>query len=254
MKKISIIFTLIFISLFVFGQDATEIIKKSNTLMQGTSNYMEMTMKIVRPKWSRTVSFKSCSLGSDYGLTLVTAPAKEEGQTFLKSKTEMWNWNPTINKTIKLGNSMLSQSWMGSDFSNDELLNESSIVVNYTHKLLGSETVSTKDCYKIECLAKTDAEVVWGKQIRWVSKTGNMLLKTEYYDEDMYLVKTELASNIKTMDGKEMPTIFEIKTEEEPDNQTIVTIDKVIFDIKVDATFFTTQTMKKGLAIDFPKE
>jgi len=254
MRTISLILLFISIRFLVFGQDATEIVKKANTLKRGNSNYVEMTMKIVRPKWSRTVSFKSCNLGNDYGITLVTAPTKDAGQTFLKIKTEMWTWNPTINKTIQMGNSMLSQGWMSSDFSNDELLNEQSIVVNYTHKILGNETVSERDCYKIECKANTDAEVVWGKQIRWISKTGNILLKTEYYDEDMYLVKTETASNIKTMDGKEIPTQFEIVTEEEPDNKTIITIENIIYDVKVDATFFTKENMKKGLTIDFPKD
>lgn len=254
MKKIITILSSLIISLTVFGQDATEIIKKSDELMQGKSNYSEMTMQIIRPKWTREVSFKNCSQGNDFAITLITAPAKEQGQSFLKVKNEMWNWNPTISKVIKLGPSMLSQGWMGSDFSNDELLNESSIVVDYTHELLGSETVSGKDCYKIECTPNSNSDVVWGKQIRWVSKTGDMLLKTEYYDEDMYLVKTEIASEIKTMDGKEMPTKFEIIPEDEPDNKTVVTIDKIIFDIDVDESFFSQQTMKKGLSIEFPSE
>jgi len=254
MKKVILISIFTCFSIFTYAQDAKEIIKKADELMQGETNYSEMTMQIVRPKWTRTISFKSCSKGSDYSLTLITAPAKEQGQTFLKVENEMWNWNPTIAKVIKLGPSMLSQGWMGSDYSNDELLNESSIVVDYTHKLLGSETISTKDCYKIECTPTTDAEVVWGKQIRWISKTGYMLLKTEYYDEDEYLVKTETASEIKTMDSKEMPTKFEIIPADEPDNKTIVTLNKVVFDINVDDSFFSQQTMKKGLTIEFPKE
>jgi outer membrane lipoprotein-sorting protein len=252
MKKVLL---LLFFSVFgfiSFAQDAKEIIKKADELMQGETNYSEMTMQIVRPKWTRSISFKSCSKGSDYALTLITAPAKEQGQSFLKVENEMWNWNPSISKVIKLGPSMLSQGWMGSDFSNDELLNESSIVSDYTHSILATETVSSKPCYKIECKPTTDAEVVWGKQIRWISKDGYMLLKTEYYDEDEYLVKTETASDIKTMDGKEMPTKFEIIPADEPDNKTIVTMDKIIFDISVDESFFSQQTLKKGLTIEFP--
>ncbi len=253
MKTFYLTLVLIITYIGTMAQDATEIVKKSNSMMQGESSYMEMSMKIVRPKWERTVSFKSCSLGSDYGLTLVTSPSKEAGQSFLKSKDEMWSWNPTINKTIKLGPSMLAQGWMGSDFSNDELLNEAAIVEYYSHKILATENVAGKDCYKIECTQKTGDEVIWGKQIRWISKTGDLLLKTEYYDDELYLVKTELAYDIKTIDKREIPTTYEIITTENPDNKTIVTMDNIIFNVKVDASFFSTQTMKKGLAIDFPK-
>jgi len=254
MKKILLIILLTVPSIFLSAQDAKEIIKKSDELMQGETNYSEMTMQIVRPKWTRSVSFKSCSKGSDFSITLITDPANEQGQTFLKVKNEMWNWNPTISKVVKLGPSMLSQGWMGSDFSNDELLNESSIVADYTHEILTTETVSLKSCYKIECTPNSDAEVVWGKQIRWISKDTYMTLKTEYYDEDDYLVKTETASEIKTMDGKEMPTKFEIIPADEPNNKTIVTMDKIIFDIEVDESFFSQQTMKKGLSIEFQKD
>jgi outer membrane lipoprotein-sorting protein len=104
----------------VYGQDAREIIKKADEKMQGEeTSQSTMTMTIVRPTWQREVTFKSWTKGRDYSLALVTAPAKEAGQTFLKRETEMWNWNPTINRLIKLPPSMMSQGWMGSDFSND---------------------------------------------------------------------------------------------------------------------------------------
>jgi outer membrane lipoprotein-sorting protein len=167
------------------AQDATEIIRKADNKFQGEkSSISTMTMIVKRPKWDRTIVFKTWTRGRDYALTLILEPAKEKGQSFLKVKNEMWNWNPTISRMIKLPPSMLSQGWMGSDYTNDDLLRESSLVNDYTHKIIGSETIGGTDCWKIELLPKENAAVVWGKIIKWISRDGFDQLRTEYYDED----------------------------------------------------------------------
>ncbi len=255
MKAVRIVLlinSLLFISNITFSQDAKEIIKKADEKFRGKSAYSEMSMTIVRPKWSRTVSFKSCNKGLDYSMTLVTSPAKEKGQTFMKRKNKLWSWNPKIRRLIKLPASLMSQGWMGSDFSNDDLLKESSIIIDYNHKILGTEVLLGRECYKIELLPKENTTVVWGKQIKWITKKGFLQLKTEYYDEDNYLVKTELTSKIKMMDGREIPTYFELIPEDEPDNKTIVIMKKIIYDISVSENFFSQQNMKKGMNIHFP--
>ena len=101
--------------------------------LQGNSNKSVMKMSIVRPKYTRTIEFKNWSLGRNYFMTYVTAPAKDKGQVFMKYNTEMWSYSPAINRMIKLPPSMMSQGWMGSDYSNDDLVKQSSIVDDYTH-------------------------------------------------------------------------------------------------------------------------
>jgi outer membrane lipoprotein-sorting protein len=245
-------FTIIIISLLisfvipVHAQDAREIIKKADEKMQGEeTSQSTMTMTIVRPTWQREVTFKSWTKGSDYSLALVTAPAKEAGQTFLKRETEMWNWNPTINRLIKLPPSMMSQGWMGSDFSNDDLLKESSIVVDYTHTIIGEEEIDGWDCYKIELIPLEDAAVVWGKIFKWIAKEEFLQMKTEYYDEDDYLVKTELAYDMKTMGGRLIPSKFELIPEEEEGHKTVVVMDDITFNEPIPDSFFSQQNMKR---------
>jgi len=252
LKFLSLTQIFLFTYIWMSAQTATEIVKKADDKMQGESNYSEMEMKIVRPQWNRTLSFTSCSKGKDYSITLITNPAKEKGQTFLKRKNELWSWNPTIERLIKLPPSMLSQGWMGSDYSNDDVLNESSVVNDYTHKIIGTETIERKDCYKIELNPKPTSLVVWGKQEMWITKTDFIILIVKYYDEDNYLVKTEKASQIKLMDNRLIPTVFEILPADEPQNKTLVTIKKNKFDISVDETFFSQQNMKKGENLKFP--
>ena len=222
-----------------------EIVQKADDKWQGATSQSEMTMTIVRPTWQRTIKMKNWTKGRDHALTLVTAPAKEKGQTFLKRETEMWNWSPKISRLIKLPPAMLSQGWMGSDFSNDDMLKESSIVVDYNHKIVGSETMSGKDCYKIELIPKEDAAVVWGKIEMWISKGAFDQLKAMYYDEEMYLVKTHTMSDIKKMHDREIPTRIEIIPEDEPGNKTIVVTNKQIFDKPMKDAFFSKQNMKR---------
>jgi outer membrane lipoprotein-sorting protein len=224
---------------------ATDIIKKADEKFNGEkSSQMVMTMTIIRPAWQRSVEFKNWSLGKDYALTLITAPAKDIGQTFLKRGTEMWSWNPSINRLIKLPPSMMSQGWMGSDYTNDDILKESSVVNDYTHEIIGEEPVMDRGCYKIKMVAKEDAAVVWGHQIRWVDKKEFLFMKAELYDEDGVLVRTETGSEIKIMDGRVIPTRLELIPSEEPGNRTVVIINEIKFNINIQESFFSQQNMK----------
>jgi outer membrane lipoprotein-sorting protein len=222
-----------------------EIIRKADEKFNGEkSGYSVMTMTIVRPSWQRSVEFRSWSLGDDYALTLITAPAKEKGQTFLKRANEMWSWNPSISRLIKLPPSMMSQGWMGSDYTNDDILRESSVVNDYTHKSEGEEEISGRPCYRIRMTAREDAEVLWGSQLWWVDKKEFIVLKAELYDEDGFLVRTENASELKTMDGRFIPTLIELLPAEEEGNKTILRITEMKFNIAVDESFFSQQNMK----------
>jgi outer membrane lipoprotein-sorting protein len=224
---------------------ATDIIRKADENFNGEkSSIVVMSMTIIRPAWQRTVEFKSWSFGKEYSLTLITSPAKDAGQTFLKRLNEMWDWNPAINRLIKLPPSMMSQGWMGSDYTNDDILRESSVVNDYSHEITGEETIAGLQCYKIKLIPKKDAVVVWGHQIRWVDKKDFLVMKTELYDEDGVLVRTETGSDIKTMDGRVIQTRIELIPADDPRNKTVLVIKNVKFNSPLQESFFSQQNMK----------
>jgi outer membrane lipoprotein-sorting protein len=227
------------------GLSPTEIIRRTDEKFKGeTSGYSVMTMTIIRPTWQRSVEFKSWSLEDDYAMTLITAPAREKGQTFLKRMNEMWNWNPSINRLIKLPPSMMSQGWMGSDYTNDDILRESSVVDDYTHTIEGEEMIDDKLCYRIRLQVKEDADVLWGYQRWWVDKNEFIALKAELYDEDGILVRTEFASELRNLDGRLLPTLIELVPAENPGNKTVLKILEMKFNIKIEESFFSQQNMK----------
>ena len=224
---------------------AKEIVTKADEKFNGEmSGYSVMSMTIVRPSWERTVEFRSWSLEDDYALTLITAPAREKGQTFLKRENEMWSWNPAINRLIKLPPSMMSQGWMGSDYTNDDILRESSVTEDYTHSLEGEETIDGRTCYRIRLLAKEDSGVLWGHQLWWVDKKEFIVLKAELYDEDGYLVRTERGTDLKTMDGRFIPSTIELVPAEETGRKTVLKILEIKFNVRLEESFFSQQNMK----------
>ena len=253
MKTLSVIICIVFISgglIPVFelqSQELTakEIIKIADEKNRGETMQGEMTMTIVRPKWERTVSMKSWSKGDKYFMIYITAPAKEKGQVFLKVDKEMWNYVPTISRMIKIPPSMMMQSWMGSDFTNDDLVKQSSIIVDYNHTLLDEETIRGIECYQIELIPHEDAAVVWGKIISWITKDDFNLWKSEYYDEDGYLQNTENSYDIKHFGDRDIPSKIEMIPADKEGQKTILEISSSTFNVPLDNEFFSKQNMKK---------
>ena len=224
---------------------AKEIVRKADDKTRGLSSQGSMTMTVVRPDWTRTITMKVWSKSREYSLVLITAPAKDKGQVFLKIKTEMWNWVPSIDKTIKIPPSMMLQSWMGSDFTNDDLVKQSSIVVDYTHKLLGKEKVRDMECFKIEMIPLPEAAVVWGKVILWITVSGYDQWMAEYYDEDNKLVNVSNSYEMKKMGDRVIPCRIEIVPQNKKGQKTIMHIDDMKFNIPMAESFFSQQDMKK---------
>ncbi|MCK5820913.1 MAG: outer membrane lipoprotein-sorting protein [Bacteroidales bacterium] len=239
---------LIFLSISVAGQEtlsARQVIEKADKNMEGKSSISTMSMSIVRPGWERTLEFKNWIKGDEYAITLVTSPAKEKGMSFLKRGSDMWNYLPGIGRMIKLPPSMMSQGWMGSDYTNDDVLNETSLVLDYQQKFIGDESIEDRECHIIEMIPAEESNIVWGKVVTWVSKKDYIFMKHEYYDEDGYLVRTEKLGSIKVMDNRLIPTIYEIIPADEPDQKTIVRIKEMDFDVDIKDSFFSQQNMKR---------
>ena len=228
------------------AQNASEIIRLADDKWSGEiSSQSEMSMTIIRPTWERTIEFKNWSKGRDLAMTLITAPARERGQAFLKRDKEMWNWMPSIERMVKLPPSMMADGWMGSDYTNDDILNESSMVTDYTHKILRSEQVDGNDCWVIELIPLEDAAVVWGKIIKWIDKKEYIQYRSEYFDEDDFLIKTEIASQVKTMDGRVIPTRIEVIPAEKRNQKTVITLKDIKFNIPLADSFFSQQNMRR---------
>ncbi|EHY9859950.1 outer membrane lipoprotein-sorting protein [Vibrio parahaemolyticus] len=242
-KAVAALFFLLFTSLS-YAESAFDIVQKSDQAMRGKSSYSEATMEIVRPDWTRSMTMKSWTKGTELSLVLVTAPAKDKGSASLKRHREMWNWVPSIERVIKIAPSMLSQSWMGSDFTNDDLINQSSIVVDYQHALLGNDSFEGDKVWVIEATAKPDAPVVWNKVTLWISQSTYLQRKVEFYDEFDERVNVLTTYDVKELGGRKIATRMEMKPVDKPGNKTIFTMHQAQFDFDINDDFFSQQQMK----------
>ena len=224
---------------------ALEIVKRADDNRRGKSSYSEITMTIVRPTWTRDIGIKSWTKGTDYSLALITAPARDKGQAFLKRGKDLWNWQPSIGRMIKMSSSVMGQSWMGSDFTNDDLIRESSTVNDYSHRLETTDKVREFDCYKVILTPKDNAAVVWGKVISWISVTNFVEIKIEYYDEDNELVNTFNAYDLKTYGGRTLASRMEVVPADKPNQKTVMTVEKYDLDMAIEDSFFSQQNMQK---------
>lgn len=237
------IFSLAFASM-ALAQDAKEIVKKSDALIRGLKSYSQIEMKIVRPSWKRTVVMDVWTEGTEKAFVRTLSPAKEKGITFLKIKREAWNYLPAVERIIKIPPSMMLQSWMGSDFTNDDMVKADSLVVDYTHKIVEEVEQDGTTQWKILLKPKENAAVVWGKVVLFVRKDNYVGTRCEYYNEDMQLVKYFETSDIKKIEGIHVPMKFSMVNVKKDGYRTLMTYKSLTFKPKFTPDTFTKKNLK----------
>jgi len=226
------------------AQNAFEIVRKADEKMRGNTLQAEMIIRTIRPSWTREMTVKAWTKGSQYSMILIKSPRKDEGIAFLKRQKEVWNWMPVLERIIKLPPSMMSQSWMGTDFTNDDLVKESSVLEDYDHSLLADTIIGDRICYRILLLPKPDAPVVWGKLIVSIDKKDFMELQTKFYDEDGELINVMNGYDIKLMDNRLIPTRIEMVPMDKKNQKTELIYKELLYNRTISDSFFSLQQIK----------
>ena len=139
---------------------------------------------------------------------------------------------------------MMSQSWMGTDFTNDDLVKEASIADDFSSRGLGETTIGNRLCWKIELIAKPQAAVVWNRIVIYIDQKDFLQMKSEFYDEDNELINVMTSTEVKQMGGRIIPSRIEMTPTDKPGNKTVIEYKAMKFDEPIDDNFFTTQQMK----------
>ncbi len=224
--------------------DASSLVEASVEYYRGEASVAVVDMVIHRPKWERAMTIKGWTKGRKKSLFTITAPPKDEGNGTLKRGVEMWTYNPKINRVIKLPPSMMSQAWMGSDFSNNDLAKSDSIVDEYTHRIIGEETHEGKKVFVIESVPKPHAPVVWGMQ-KLKIREDYILLAEEFYDEDLKLVKAMTGEQIQMLGGRLFPRVWKMQKAGALDEYTLLHYRELEFKDDLPESFFTLGELRK---------
>lgn len=225
---------------------AKEIILKSEDKLRGGEKaYTEMKIDIVRPSWKREIKLKTWVKGIDYSMILITGPKRDKGQVFLKNKKQVWSYIPKFNRVTKLPPAAMSQSWMGTDLSNDDLVRESNKIEEFVYTLKSDTIIAGLACYHIELIPNEGTDIIWGKLELFIDKVDFITVRNEMYDEDGILVNVLKSSVIKMMSGMKIATKMEMIPVEKEGEKTIMTIITLDTNIDLDPTFFSKQNMKR---------
>ena len=234
---------LLMTALPAWSNDIDAIVKKVEDNLNGETAFIKFTMIVQTKRSKRTMKMDSWAIGKDRSFIKITYPGKDKGITFLKVDKAMWQYVPRIEKTIKIPASMMLQSWMGSDFSNDDLVRESSISEDYKAALVGEDEKE----YFLDLFAREDAPVVWGRIRMHISKKHYLPTTVSYYDEDDILVRVLDYLEVKKFGDHFYPTrwLMEPKDEDKKGHLTEIIVDEAIFDEKIDEAYFSKRALKR---------
>ena len=224
---------------------AKALLDKVDDLYRGKSAHGKMTMKVTTVHWTRELSLEFWSKGKERSLIRILAPQKEKGTTTLKVGKEMWNYLPKVDRVIKVPSSMMGGSWMGSHFTNDDLVKESRMAEDYDTAISFEGTREGAEVIELSSIPKKDAAVVWGKVVTLVRKADLIPVKVDYYDEDLHLARRMTFSDVKKMGGRLLPTVLRVVPTDKPNESTEIVYHQVEFDVDLPDNLFTLRNLQR---------
>lgn len=228
--------------------EAVALVRKIDELYRSTSSEAQMSMEIVTPNWQRTMTMQAWSRGMDDTFIRVLAPKKDRGVATLKIDREMWNYFPKINKVIKVPPSMMMGSWMGSDFTNDDLVREVSLVEEYDVTLDEGPNEGQdagRDLHVLTLIPKQQTVTVWAKIVIRVTKDKILPLDETYFNEKGEAVRVLSFSDNKTFSGREMPSVMTMTPLNKSGHKTVVRYEQLQLDIPLQEDLFTLRNLQK---------
>jgi outer membrane lipoprotein-sorting protein len=222
---------------------ARDILNRVDDLYRGRSAHGTMTMKVINPHYQRELTMEFWSQGTNKSLIRILQPKKERRTSTLKDGNNIWNYLPKVDRTIKIPSSMMGGSWMGSDFTNDDLVKEHRMAVDYDSRFTSSPT-TPKDVIEITCTPKPNAPVVWGKVVVRVRRADLVALTITYYKENGAEARRLTFSDVREVGGRKLPMTMTMIPVDKPGHSTVVKYKELKFDVSLPADLFTVANLR----------
>lgn len=220
--------------------DAIALLERMDTLYQQDSAHAVMTMEIVTPDYQRTLTMESWSLGTEYALVRVLEPVRDRGIATLKRNNDMWNYLPRVNRTVRVPPSMMMDNWMGSDFTNDDLMRETRWTEEYEVSL-----DNQADTHVLTLIPREDTVTVWGQMVITIDRDTLLPVSQEYYNEQGTLMRVMTFDDVQTFDGVTLPARMTLQPMNREGQKTVVQYDSLSFSADLSESFFTLQNLRR---------
>jgi hypothetical protein len=225
--------------------NTNDLLVRSDKILRGESHHMTVDFKVKTARWERQYKIEVWMKGVDFSFARVLEPAKSEGQGFLRIKARLWNYLPSAERTILIPPSMMLDQFMGSDFSNDDFVKLSYLPRDYTSELASQEEIEGIPVYHLILTPKPDAPVTYGKLETWVRTSDAAPVRTDFYDEDLELIRTLEYSEFKSFGGHEIPSIWRMQNHKEPDRTTTITVLNAVYNLDIPDSRFTREQLER---------
>jgi len=226
-----------------WAQDPTAILRGAFDNWKAESSHAVMEMTIRTATGTRNLEMESWTLGDDKALVRFTAPARDAGNATLQDGRRTYVFNPRLNQVIQLPASAMQQSWMGSDFSYDDLAKTETLITDYTHTLLQTKSSGGHRVYVIQSVPKRGVPVVWGAQVVSV-RDDYVLLGQQFYDQNGKLVREMVTDRISTLAGRPYPVQLTMSSVDTPGQWTRIVTKSAEFDVSLPSYMFTRSNLQ----------
>ncbi len=223
---------------------AKEIVDRVDQLMRGDSSRADIRMEIQSKHWKRILEAKAWSKGTERALIQIRKPVKERGTATLRAEENIWNYLPKVERVIKIPSSMMMGSWMGSHFTNDDLVKESRMITDYHITISFDGERSGTKVWEFTMAPVENAAVVWGKLVLEVRQEDYMPTWQRYYDEDGEMVRTMTFGDYRKLDDRLVPTLMEVRPTDTPEEYTRVIYQDIDFDVDLADEFFSLRNLR----------
>jgi len=228
---------------------ARELAERVEQTFRGESGFLDATMVVTSPRLPepRRVRFQSWDdRAGKRSFIRILEPPKDRGAAFLKLQPNLWSWVPRVERTIRIPPSMMLQSWMGSDFTNDDLVRESSVLDDYEHRWLGVDpNYQGMRAFVIEYRPLEGAPVVWGRIVAWIDPARFAPLRQEFFDEAGVKLRLMTLGDFRAVGRRSYPHHWSMVPLDKKGHETAIEVNEVRFDEKFDDEIFTQRNLTR---------
>ena len=237
---------LLFSSFSVSALEVKELIHHIDQLWRGETSRATMSMTVKTQRYQRSMTMEAWSKGKEYSLVVIRQPIKDKGIATLKVKENIWNYLPKIDRVTKVPSSMMSGSWMGSHFTNDDLVKESTFEDDFNSSISFEGKRDGINIYEMTSIPKEDAAVVWGKVVMQIEQKTLAPRRALYYDEEGVLIRTMTFDQPQQINKLTVPMRLTLQPEDKPDESTVIVYKEIVLDIPIEENFFSLQNLQRS--------
>jgi outer membrane lipoprotein-sorting protein len=223
--------------------DVDTLLARLDDLYRSKSSIARIEIQVTSARSTRSLRLKAWSRGEDESLIVIEAPPREEGTATLRAGANLWNYLPRIARTIRVPPSMMLGSWMGTDFTNDDLVKESSLRKDFEARI--DRRSDTPPGWWIRLDVKPGVVGRWAR-IDILVSDERLPIEERHFDRKGRLARTMAFDDVKTLGGRRLPLHLTLTPADTEGQRTEMRYLDVQFDVPIPDDTFSLSRLERG--------